>query len=233
MKKNRILGVAMISLGLLTGCSVGSPDRTAISVEKDYAVVSYIKESFDKAYYNSGELEATIDQAIYEYNEKAGAEIIEKTEFEVKNQIAEVEIKYATGDAYSKFNDITLFSGDVVGAYHAGYDFAGPFQSIEKGKVTRVDVTGNEILNSYNYGILILEENVDVYVPGNIVYASSNVQITGRRTATVLASGSQGKTEKVEHETNANGEVSIAPVSSGSVNTATGESGKLAYILYD
>ena len=37
-------------------------------------------------------------------------------------------------------------------AYQAGYDFSGKFQSVEKGQVTGADVTGNDILNSYNYG---------------------------------------------------------------------------------
>lgn len=237
MKKVKILGLAAVSMGLLFGCSRFTPDETAISVKKDYGVVSYIKETFDKDYYDSGELEATIDQAILEYNTSTGTENIEKTQFEVKDQIAEVKIEYATGEDYASFNEVTLFSGDVLGAYYAGYDFAGQFQSVKKGKVTAVDVTGNDILNSYNYGILILEEAVNVEVPGNIVYASSNVQITGRRTAAVMASDAEEKesTEEVQHETNEEGVLSIAPVSSGSVKATTedGAETQLAYILYE
>ena len=47
---------------------------------------------------------------------------------------------------------------------------------MEKGQVTATDVTGNDILNSYNYGIVILTEPILVTVPGNIVYAADNVE---------------------------------------------------------
>ena len=234
MKKVKILGLAVVSMGLLSGCSRFTPDETAISIKKDYGIVSYVKETFDKEYYNADELEATIDQEILEYNTSVGSENIEKTKFEVKDQMAELKMEYATGDDYASFNDVTMFSGDVLGAYYAGYDFAGSFQSLEKGKVTADEVTGNDILNSYNYGIVILEEAVEVQVPGNIVYASSNVTITGKRSAVVQSvAEEQPSTEAVEHETNEDGVLSIAPVSSGSVKQKDEAENKLAYILYE
>ena len=100
-------------------------------------------------------------------------------------------------------------------------------------------MTGNEILNSYNYGIVILEEAMDVKVSGNIVYASSNVEITGKKTATVLESTDQTAakaTESTQRETDADGALTIAPVSVNSANKQSAEEGanaKLAYILYE
>ena len=165
MRKGKVLGLAVLIMGLLSGCEKFEPEETAISVDNKGQVVSYVKESFDKDYYSSEELEASIDQAILDYNTAGGTENVKKKKFEVKDQNAELTMSYATGNDYSKFNNVTLFTGDVLEAYQAGYDFAGKFQSVEKGQVTATDVTGNDILNSYNYGIVILTEPILVTVP--------------------------------------------------------------------
>ena len=141
-------------------------------------------------------------------------------------------MSYASGDDYSKFNQVTFFTGDVLTAYQAGYDFSGKFQSVEKGQVTGADVTGNDILNSYNYGLVILTEPILVKVPGNIVYASDNVEITGKKSARVLSEAEAGA-EAQEPETNEDGAISLSPVSSGSAKETEGSTAALAYILYE
>ena len=104
--------------------------------------------------------------------------------------------------------------------------------SVEKGQLTATDVTGNDILNSYNYGIVILTEPILVTVPGNIVYASDNVEITGKKTARVLSeTEAAGETE--EPETTADGAISLSPVNSGQEKETEGSSAALAYILYE
>lgn len=103
---------------------------------------------------------------------------------------------------------------------------------MEKGQVTATDVTGNDILNSYNYGIVILTEPILVTVPGNIVYASDNVEITGKKTARVLSeTEAAGETE--EPETTADGAISLSPVNSGQEKETEGSTAALAYILYE
>ena len=220
MRKGKVLGLAVLIMGLLSGCEKFEPEETAISVDNKGQVVSYVKESFDKDYY------------ILDYNTAGGTENVKKKKFEVKDQNAELTMSYATGDDYSKFNNVTLFTGDVLEAYQAGYDFAGKFQSVEKGQVTATDVTGNDILNSYNYGIVILTEPILVTVPGNIVYASDNVEITGKKTARVLSeTEAAGETE--EPETTADGAISLSPVNSGQEKETEGSTAALAYILYE
>ena len=232
MKKGKILGLAVLIMGLLSGCEKFEPEETAVSVNQKGQVVSYVKESFDKDYYSSDELEASIDQAILDYNTAGGSENVKKKKFEVKDQNAELTMSYASGDDYSKFNQVTFFTGDVLTAYQAGYDFSGKFQSVEKGQVTGVDVTGNDILNSYNYGLVILTEPILVKVPGNIVYASDNVEITGKKSARVLSEAEAGA-EAQEPETNEDGAISLSPVSSGSAKETEGSTAALAYILYE
>lgn len=231
MKKVKVLGLAVLLMGLLSGCEKFTPQETAISVNKKGEIVSFVKESFDKDYYDADELEASIDQAILNYNDSHGTENVEKEKFEVKNKSAELTMKFTSGEDYAEFNDVTLYSGDVVGAYHAGYDFSGGFQSVEKGQVTG-SATGADILSSYNYGILVLDEEIDVQVPGNIVYASDNVEVTGKKTAKVL-SGDETN-ESVLRETDASGIISITPVSVGGEQAdSEGNTAELAYILYE
>lgn len=64
--------------------------RQPVSVNQKGQVVSYVKESFDKDYYSSEELEASIDQTILDYNTAGGSENVKKKKFEVKDQNAEL-----------------------------------------------------------------------------------------------------------------------------------------------
>ena len=72
MRKGKVLGLAVLIMGLrLRLLKKFEPEETAISVDNKGQVVSYVKESFDKDYYSSEELEASIDQAILDYNRPA------------------------------------------------------------------------------------------------------------------------------------------------------------------
>lgn len=81
MRKGKVLGLAVLIMGLLSGCEKFEPEETAISVDNKGQVVSYVKESFDKDYYSSEELEASIDQAILDYNTAGGTENVKKKKF--------------------------------------------------------------------------------------------------------------------------------------------------------
>ena len=47
MRKGKVLGLAVLIMGLLSGCEKFEPEETAISVDNKGQVVSYVKESFD------------------------------------------------------------------------------------------------------------------------------------------------------------------------------------------
>ncbi|MDO5424969.1 MAG: hypothetical protein Q4F41_14700 [Eubacteriales bacterium] len=233
MKKAKILFVTACTLGILTGCSKFDPDGTAIMARKDGDVTAVVMETLDQSYYDSTELQNLINQDVAAYNASAGAENITVKEFEVVNQTANLTMDYASGEDYAAFNNVTFYTGDVLGAYDAGYDFQTTFQKVEKGNVTDSQVTRQEVLNSYNYYTVIMEEAMDVQVEGSIVYASSNVQITGKNTCRVVSSSyaSQTEAEETEASTMEDGTVLLSPTS---VTASTQDGAKdLAYILYE
>lgn len=237
MKKVRFLCLTVLTMGLLTGCQRFSPDGTAVTIRSNGKIQSVVKESFDKEYYSEEELQAEIENAVSQYNTNAGAENVEQKGFSVEDQVATLEIDYATGEDYANFNNVTFFTGDVLTAYYdAGYDFQATFQSVEKGTVVSSAVTREEVLNSYNYDILILEEPIEVKVPGNIVYASTNVEITGKNTARVVSSDAETAETESETETESiseSGEVQTVALEPMTEETGEEESIQLAYILYN
>lgn len=103
MRKGKVLGLAVLIMGLLSGCEKFEPEETAISVDNKGQVVSYVKESFDKDYYSSEELEASIDQAILDYNTAGGTENVKKKKFEDEGSERGAYEELCDGDDYSKF----------------------------------------------------------------------------------------------------------------------------------
>lgn len=235
MKKVSVLCLTVFTVGLLTGCQKFTPDGTAVAIKSDGKVVSVVKESFDKEYYDGEELKANIESAVSEYNTSQGAENVKEKGFEVKDQVATLKMEYATGGDYAKFNQVSFYTGDVLGAYYdAGYDFQTTFQSVEKGAVVSSSVTREEVLNSYNYDTLILEEPIEVKIPGTIVYASENVEVTGKDTARVKASGDEKAQAETETESvSETGDSDVLELEPVEMEEMTEEGGsKLAYILY-
>lgn len=237
MKQAKILCMAAAAAVFFTGCSRFEPDSTAMLAKKDGSVTAVVIETLDQSYYDSAELESLINQEVADYNASAGAENIRVENFTAENQTANLTMEYAGGDDYAAFNNVTFFTGDILGAYDAGYDFQTVFQSVERGNVTNSQVTREEVLNSRNYYTVIMEEPMELQVDGNIVYASSNVEITGRNTCRVLsAAGTQEETEVSEEEsaqpeTLEDGTVLLTPTKVTRAED-TAES-SLAYIMYE
>ena len=225
MKQAKILCMAAAAAVFFTGCSRFEPDSTAMLAKKDGSVTAVVIETLDQSYYDSAELESLINQEVADYNASAGAENIRVENFTAENQTANLTMEYAGGDDYAAFNNVTFFTGDILGAYDAGYDFQTVFQSVERGNVTNSQVTREEV------------EPMELQVDGNIVYASSNVEITGRNTCRVLsAAGAQEETEVSEEEsaqpeTLEDGTVLLTPTKVTRAED-TAES-SLAYIMYE
>lgn len=227
MKKAKILCATALSLSLLSGCGKFEPDATAMMASKDGTLTAVVMETLDQSYYDSAELQTLITTEVADYNASVGTEKIKVTEFKAENQTANLTMEYTTGSDYAAFNDVTCYTGDILGAYSAGYDFDVVFHQIEKGEVINTSVSRSEVLNSYNYYILILEEPMDIQVEGKLVYVSSNVEVTGKNTCRVVSSVSEAETEQ---ETMEDGTVVLSP---DSVTTADGEESQLAYIIYE
>lgn len=198
MKRAKMLAIGMAAAVLLSGCSKFSPKETAVSIGKDGKITAAVIEKLDQDYYKEDELKSSIDKAVSDFVSSNGADSVSIEKYEAKDRNVSLFMEYADGDAYAQFNNVTFYAGDMVGAGGAGFDFDTTFQSVEKGEVTDKQVSNDEVLNSYNYNVVILEEQMSVEVPGNIVYVSANVEVTGKKSAKVVAevSETEAETEK-------------------------------------
>lgn len=217
-KKVRLVAVLSAAAVMMSGCSRFSPAETAVSVEKDGTVRAAVIEQLDQDYYKEDELKTSIDQAVAEFTAENGEDSVSVEKYETKDRKVTLLMEYADAGTYADFNQVTFFTGDMVAAGGAGYDFDTVFQQVEKGKVTDDEVSSDEVLNSYNYNVVILEEAMGVEVPGNIVYVSSNVEVTGKKSAKVSEPGQAetetGTEDSTETETETESEtgiMSIAP----------------------
>ena len=239
MKKSKLWICTALSICMLAGCGGFSPDETGVSVSKNGEVKSVAIENLDKDYYNEEELKNMIYSSVSEYNQ--GGEKVKMDSFEVKDKKATLTMEFTTSGDYASFNNVTFFTGTVSAAKSAGYDFNEEFLAVEKGKTKSAADTGTVNLSG-DYKVVILEEPILVEVPGNIVYVSSNIEVTGKKEARMKAQeqkGTEGATEvqQTQASTEASGESSSGiPIISGVTQTEAGSGSnqaKLGYIVYE
>lgn len=191
MKKSICAGLLLIlCIGLLSGCSKKTDvDTSTVFIEKKGQVVSVDVETLDKEYYDAAELETFITDAVVDYVNENG-ETVEEVSFEVtKENEAKLQMKYDTYEDYTKFNGVELYTGTVVKAQAAGYDFDTEFlvaaeDTDEAAKVQKA--AKEDVLAEEDNKVAIIRANVDIQVPGKILYMSSkNTKLTGKRTVSI------------------------------------------------
>lgn len=195
MKKWKIIVMLALMAGSLAGCSKKfEPTETTVKLNKDGTLQTAVIDTLDKDYYSADELQTTIDSAVAQYNGSTEEPPIVVKKYEVVEDTVNLYMDYATAADYQEFNEVIMYAADLQGAYDNSYEFPETFQQVEKGKVTGT-VTKDEILSGLNYYVMIYSEEIDVEVPGNIVYVSPNVTVTGKKTATNVGSAQAAETE--------------------------------------
>ena len=108
-----------------------------------------------------------------EYNDAAGSERIVLGDLKFQEGQVRMMVNYENCTDYTAFNNVTLFQGTVEEAVVELYSFDDTFQN-KAGET----ITGEEVQETAGQeSVLILEEPVQVKVPGKIQYVSSNVKI--------------------------------------------------------
>lgn len=189
MKKWKGVLAILAMSSCLVGCSQFKAEHNAVKLGKDGSLQTAVIDTLDKAYYSRDELEQTINDAVSEYNAANASEddeAIVVKKYSGEDDAIELYMNYATAEDYQKFNNVTLYAGDLQGAYDGKYEFPDEFQKVEKGEVTGT-VTKSEILSGLNYSVLIYSEEMDVEVPGKILYISPDAVVTGKKKATNIA----------------------------------------------
>lgn len=243
MKRVKGLVLAVMALGLLTGCSKFSPKETAVSIGKDGTVTAAILDKLDQSYYDAEELKANVESSVADYNSSAGEDTITVEKFEIgEENDVELFMKYASYKDYADFNNVDFYVGDITDGYNnGGYRFETTFRQVEKGKIVGEGIQREEIYAGSNHPMIVFSEDMAVEVPGNILYVSSNVEVTGKKSARMsdgsTESGEETETENVTEsesaaESGAEGDIqevtpTVEVIKSGDTDTA------LAYIIYE
>lgn len=192
MKKLSQLIVMIMVTGMMVGCAGTSVAEQGNSVQigKDGSITGTLVDILDQSYYDSEELKSMIVEEIAKANNTQGSTAVELSDYECDTSgNVKVKIKYTNGDAYEAFNGGTFFSGDAVAAKDT-YGLNGNFLDVQDGKLTTEDAVVSE-----DAKVVILSENLNVYVPGKIVAITDNVEITGKKSASVKLTNEEGEEE--------------------------------------
>lgn len=245
MKKRKGLFLTVMALGLLTGCSRFSPKETAVSIGKDGAVTAAVIDKLDQSYYDADELKSSVESSVTEYNGDAGEDTITVDKFEIGEEgDVKLFMKYASYKDYADFNNVDFYVGDITDGYNnGGYRFETGFYQVEKGKTVGEEIQREEIFKGSNHPMLVFSEDMAVEVPGKILYVSSNVEVTGKKSARMAGSGqTAGEETETETETATQSESSKKDETEEDVQEVTptvelirssDSDATLAYIIYE
>lgn len=209
----KLLAVTVLGALLLSGCGKNyDTDKSTVFVTKSGEIVSTDVETFDEATYDKTDLESFINQEIEAYTMANGADLVVLNKLEVEEGNAVLTIEYKSAKDYTKFTGIELFTGTLIEALSQGFSFDVDFAAIEDGKARACD--GKEILGGGDYKVVIIKGNVQVKVPGTIVYASvENATLVDKNTIAIAegtsllgtsglaADDTQGTEDKTEDTT--------------------------------
>ncbi|HIR93972.1 MAG TPA: hypothetical protein IAB98_11205 [Candidatus Egerieimonas intestinavium] len=181
MRKYGIPLVLLLVL-LLTGChTIEYADVSTLEVGGRGDVIQVVVEPFGQENGGQEGLKTMIRESVKAYNDAKGSERIVLGDLQFADGQVRMMLNYEHVEDYAAFNNVTLFQGTVEEAAAEGYSFSDTFQN-EAGET----ITGQELQKAAGQeSVLILEEPVQVKVPGKIQYASSNVKILSEGLAEV------------------------------------------------
>lgn len=191
MKKIIRLGLLfMLCAGLLSGCAGKTDaDTGTVFIDKKGKIISVDVESLDKDYYDEGELESYIKELIESYTDKNG-DTVELSSFHVKDEVAKLKMEYDSYEDYAKFNGIEFYAGTVLGAQAEGYDFGVEFYSVSDGEDGAKAAKKEDVLKDDDNKVVIIRANLDVQVPGDILFVSKqDTEVTGKRAVSIKGEG--------------------------------------------
>ncbi len=182
--RGRRVMTALTCLLLLTvlfaGCaSPGRAVRTTLTADETGRLTQTILEPAGGKDYTAEDVKAYAEESIAAYGGEEGT--VSLASCQMQGSDIRIVLTYASCRDYAAFNGMACFLGTIAEAEAEGFTFDRAFKAQDG---TAADPnTLSERRNEWK--VLILEEDVDVKVPDKILYATENVTVTGRLTATV------------------------------------------------
>lgn len=177
MKKIKLITtIALLSL-VFSACSMTTEmtDDTHISIDKNGAVNSHIKESFGEAYYNIDELKESINKSLEEYKAIGLSDgDVKLSDAALSDGDVVIDMTYASGRDFENFDGYTFFAGKVADAVAQNYPLHTVLIDVEDSTTT---ISEADIKAMENSNILITDYEDLIYLPSKIIYASDNCTI--------------------------------------------------------
>lgn len=173
----RRLSLTLLVLSLvfgLTGCGQKQNAAEAgLTIAKDGRITSVLVDSFEKDYYDIGELQEMIQLEISEYNREAGREGIKLESLELQEGKCVAVLTYQSAEDYAAYNEVPFFAGTVQEAMDAGVNLSVTLA--EAGKDNTIGRA--ELSTMQDSHLVVWYGDMPVTTPGKIRYYGENLQI--------------------------------------------------------
>ncbi len=169
---------------VLKGC--GTFDKkakeTTLTIAADGSVTFEEVESIGDS--TAKELKEYIKDTIKEYNEKKDKKLVSLKKLKAKKDSVYVKTTYKTAESYKDFTGLDLFVGTVSEATQAGYDLSDIYAKVSNGKKGKVmDIS--DVLSDVNAHLVILDQNINVNLPGAITCVTDEATKVDGQTVTI------------------------------------------------
>ena len=169
-----ILGVVKLVTSIDTDDYVMATTST-LHLNSDDTVTYEEISDFDEEEYSVDELKDFVDEEISDYGKG-----VKLKSLKVDENVATLKMEYSSASDFKDFSGYDFYMGTVSGALAEGYEIDESLYEVSKGE-------DSEALNIYDIDgpakIIILSEKVAVKVKGKITYASDNVTVSEKDTA--------------------------------------------------
>lgn len=177
------IGMCMLMAACGTKLDV---QESTIALQRNGKILEAAVETFDQSYYKEDELNSYIQNAVDDYTAEHGKKSVSVTESKVEEKKAYLTLQYENAETFQDFSGIECFSGSIVEAQSAGYDFEQDFYPVTDGKADKKTVRGSSLLEDDDLKVLIVKENSDLIVPGKIAYVSTEgTEVTSEKQVNV------------------------------------------------
>ena len=188
MKKRVAALGCCIGMSMLLGACGAKLDaqENTIALQRNGKILEAAVESFEQSYYDQEELDIYVQNAVDDYTAEHGKKSVSVTDSKVEEKKAYLTLQYENAEKFSDFTGIECFSGSIVEAQSAGYDFDLEFFPVTDGKADKKAVKGSTLLDDDDLKVLIVKENSDLIVPGKIAYVSTEgTEVTSEKQVNV------------------------------------------------
>ena len=134
--------IGMCMLMAACGTKLDVQENT-IALQRNGKILEAAVETFDQSYYKEDELNSYIQNAVDDYTAEHGKKSVSVTESKVEEKKAYLTLQYENAETFQDFSGIECFSGSIVEAQSAGYDFEQDFYPVTDGKADKKTVRGS------------------------------------------------------------------------------------------